>query len=134
MTVKQSEEYKRLGDSFWTTEAVFTIWNEASTGKSPVKGMGYKGAFGGEGFDGILTDMSEIVRPARDGVYGREYISTSVDIGRKPPSVDFAKIDHTPSTVEIPVPIIFDKLPAGSGDVRSAVGKAAAKLGTFHIS
>ncbi len=63
MTVKQSEEYKRLGDSFWTPEAVFTIWNEASTGKIPVKGMGYKGAFGGEGFDGIWTDMSEIVRP-----------------------------------------------------------------------
>ena len=77
MTVKQSEEYNRLGDSFWTPEAVFTIWNEASTGKIPVKGMGYKGAFGGEGFDGIWTDMSEIVRPTRDGVYGREYISTA---------------------------------------------------------
>src|SRR3989449_11472971 len=90
MTVKQSEEYKRLGDSFWTPEAVFTIWNEASTGKIPVKGMGYKGAFGGEGFDGIWTDMSEIVRPTRDGVYGREYISTSADIGRKATSVNFS--------------------------------------------
>src|SRR5439155_1601223 len=92
MTVKQSDEYKRLGDSFWTPEAVFTIWNEASTGKIPVKGMGYKGAFGGEGFDGIWTDMSEIVRPTRDGVYGREYISTCVDIGRKPTKVDFSKL------------------------------------------
>src|SRR3989449_4694531 len=134
MTVKYSEEYKRLGDSFWTPEAVFTIWSEASTGKIPVKGMGYKGAFGGEGVDGIWTDMSEIVRPTRDGVYGREYISTSVDIGRKPTSVDFTKIDQTPSTVEIPVPMIFDKLPAGSGDVRSALGKAAEKLGTHYIS
>ena len=134
MTVKPSEDYKRLGDSFWTPEAVFTIWNEASTGKIPVKGMGYKGAFGGEGFDGIWTDMSEIVRPTRDGVYGREYISTSVDIGRKPTSLDFTKIDQAPSTVEIPVPIIFDKLPAGSGDVRSALGKAAEKLGTFYVS
>src|SRR5882762_1064603 len=134
MTVKQSDEYKRLGDSFWTPENVFTIWNEASTGKIPVKGMGYKGAFAGEGFDGMWTDMSEIVRPTRDGVYGREYISTSVDIGRKPTSVDFAKIDKASSTIEIPVPIIFDKLPAGNGDVRTAVGMAAEKLGIFYVS
>ncbi|HEV2120383.1 MAG TPA: glutamate synthase-related protein [Candidatus Bathyarchaeia archaeon] len=134
MTVKHSESYKRLGDSFWTPEAVFTIWNEASTGKIPVKGMGYKGAFGGEGFDGIWTDMSEIVRPTRDGVYGREYISTSVDIGRKPTSVDFAKIDQASRTIEIPVPIIFDKLPVGDRAARSAVGMAAEKLGTFYIS
>jgi len=134
MTVKHSDSYKRLGDSFWTPEAVFTIWNEASTGKIPVKGMGYKGAFGGEGFDGIWTDMSEIVRPTRDGVYGREYISTSVDVGRKPTSVDFSKIDRSSPTITIPVPIIFDKLPAGSGDVRAAVGIAAEKLGTFYVS
>jgi glutamate synthase-like protein len=134
MTVKQSDEYKRLGDSFWTPEAMFTIWNEAATGKIPVKGMGYKGGFGGEGFDGIWTDMSEIVRPTRDGVYGREYISTSVDIGRKLTRVDFAKVDRAPSTVEIPVPIIFDKLPVATGALRTAVGKAAEKLGTFYIS
>jgi hypothetical protein len=134
MTVKQSEEYKRLGDSFWTPEAVFTIWNEASTGKIPVKGMGYKGAFSGEGFDGIWTDMSEIVRPTRDGVYGREYISTSVDIGRKPTRVDFGRIDQAPSTVEVPVPIIFDQLPTGSWNVRMAVGMASEKLGTLFVA
>ncbi len=136
MTVKPSGAYTKLGDSFWTPEAVFTVWNEASTGKIPVKGMGYKGPFGGEGFDGIWTDMSEIVRPTRDGVYGREYISTSVDIGRKPTSVDFARVDQTVPTVEIPVPIIFDELPAGSynEDIRAAVGIAAEKLGTFYVS
>ncbi len=136
MTVKPSEAYTKLGDSFWAPEAVFTIWNEASTGKIPVKGMGYKGGFGGEGFDGIWTDMSEIVRPTRDGVYGREYISTSVDIGRKPTSVNFAGIDEAPHTVEIPVPMIFDELPAGSynEDIRAAVGMAAEKLGTFYVS
>ena len=134
MTVNQSNEYTRLGDSFWTPEAVFTIWNEASTGKIPVKGMGYKGAFSGEGFDGIWTDMSEIVRPTRDGVYGREYISTCVDIGRKPTSVDFARINQTPSTVEVPVPIIFDELPTGNMDVWSAVGIASEKLGTLFVS
>ncbi len=136
MTVNPSDDYKKLGDSFWTPENVFTIWNEASTGKIPVKGMGYKGAFGGEGFDGIWTDMSEIVRPTRDGVYGREYISTAVDIGRKPTSVDFSRIDQTSPTVEIPVPIIFDDLPDGTynEDIRSAVGLAADRLGTFTVS
>src|SRR5256712_3995285 len=134
MTVKPSDEYGRLGDSYWTPDSVFTILYEASTGKISVKGMGYKGSFGGEGFDGMWTDMSEIVRPTRDGVYGREYISTSVDIGRKPTSVDFEKIDQTPSTVEIPVPIIFDKLPAGEGTARSGGGFGAEKTGTFLIS
>src|SRR5438094_77414 len=57
MTVKQSDSYKRLGDSFWTPENVYTVWNEASTGKIPGKGMGYKGAFAGEGFDGMLTEL-----------------------------------------------------------------------------
>ena len=33
--------------------------------------------------------MSEIVRPTRDGIHGREYISTSVDIGRKLPHLAF---------------------------------------------
>src|SRR5216683_4974944 len=136
MTVKQSDSYERLGDSFWTPENVYTVWNEASTGKIPVKGMGYKGAFAGEGFDGMWTDMSEIVRPTRDGVYGREYISTGVDIGRKPTSIDFAKIDDRPKPLEIPVPIIFDELPTGTdtADIRAAVGLAAERVGTLIIS
>jgi Conserved region in glutamate synthase len=133
MTVRQSEEYKRLGDSFWTPENVFTIWNEASTGKIPVKGMGYKGAFAGDGFDGIWTDMSEIVRPTRDGVYGREYISTCVDIGRKPTRVDFENIDENP-TMEIPVPIIFDDVPAANMHLQAAVRMASEKLGTLSVS
>jgi Conserved region in glutamate synthase len=136
MTVKPSEDYKKLGDSFWTPEMVFTVWNEAATGKIPVKGMGYKGAFGGEGFDGIWTDMSEIVRPTRDGVYGREYISTSVDIGKKPTSVDFSRLDEVPKMVEIPVPIIFDEIPKGSDreEIRQSVGLAADQIGTLHIA
>src|SRR5215831_7179914 len=127
MTVKPSDDYMRLGDSFWTPEAVFTVWNEASTGKIPVKGMGYKGGFGGEGFDGIWTDMSEIVRPTRDGVNGREYIATSVDVGRKPVSLDFRKIDRSPATVEIPIPILVDELPVGNGDVKASVDRATKK-------
>ena len=135
MTVKPSDDYKRLGDKFWTPEMVYTIWNEAATGKIPVKGMGYKGAFGGEGFDGIWTDMSEIVRPTRDGVYGREYISTSVDIGRKPTRVDFSDHDRKSETVEIPVPVVFDKLPSGTetADVGHAVNQTAGKIGTLYV-
>ncbi|TMI49520.1 hypothetical protein E6H22_03355 [Candidatus Bathyarchaeota archaeon] len=136
MTVKPSEAYKKLGDSFWTPEMVYTVWNEASTGKIPVKGMGYKGAFGGEGFDGIWTDMSEIVRPTRDGVYGREYISTSVDVGRKPTSIDLDNVIETPRTIEIPLPIIFDELPNGTDndDVQTAVALAAGKVGTLDVA
>ena len=136
MTVKPSEAYKKLGDSFWTPEMVYTVWNEASTGKIPVKGMGYKGAFGGEGFDGIWTDMSEIVRPTRDGVYGREYISTSVDVGRKPTSIDLDNVIETPRTMEVPLPIIFDELPNGTDndDVQTAVALAAGKVGTLDVA
>ena len=61
-----------------------TTWNQADAGKIPVSGAGYRGRFHGPGFDSIWTDMSEIVRPTRDGIHGREYISTSVDIGPKP--------------------------------------------------
>ena len=136
MTVKPSEAYKKLGDSFWTPEMVYTVWNEASTGKIPVKGMGYKGAFGGEGFDGIWTDMSEIVRPTRDGVYGREYISTRVDVGRKPTSIDLDNVIETPRTMEIPLPIIFDELPNGTDndDVQTAAALAAGKVGTLYVA
>lgn len=136
MTVKHSNAYKQLGDSYWPPDAVFTIWNEASTGKIPVKGMGYKGSFGGEGFDGIWTDMSEIVRPTRDGVYGREYISTIVDIGRKLSSINFAHAAPTYPSVEVPIPIIFDELPLASSNntINSAVGIAAEKLGTYNVS
>ena len=114
------------------------ILYESSTGKIPIKGMGYKGSFGGEGFDGMWTDMSEIVRPTRDGVYGREYISTVVDVGRKPFSIEFdrSKAVETVRTVQIPIPIIFDTIPkiGVEADVSQAIGLAASKLNTFHVS
>jgi hypothetical protein len=74
----------KLGDSYFTSDYVDQLTYEAETGMVPVKGAGYRGKFGGEGWDGMWTDMSEIVRPTRDGIYGREFISTSVDIGTKP--------------------------------------------------
>src|SRR5579859_3710767 len=63
---------QRLGDSFVRPEYVDTIVYEARDGRVPVRGAGYRGAFGGEGWDGLWTDMSEIVRPTRDGIHGRE--------------------------------------------------------------
>ena len=59
------------------------------SGWSEADGAGYGGAFSGPGFDSMWTDMSEIVRPTRDGIHGREYISTVVDIGRRPSRLAF---------------------------------------------
>ena len=77
-------EYEKLGNSYWTPDIIQTTWSQAETAKIPVSGAGYRGRFSGEGFDSMWTDMSEIVRPTRDGIHGREYISTAVDIGQKP--------------------------------------------------
>jgi len=60
-----------LGDAFLSPDLVDTILLEARTGAVPVRGAGYRGPFGGAGWDGMWTDMSEIVRPTRDGIHGR---------------------------------------------------------------
>ena len=83
-------EYRRLGDAYYTPDIILSTWFQAETGRIPVSGSGYGGPFSGPGFDSMWTDMSEIVRPTRDGIHGREYISTSVDIGRKLPCLAFA--------------------------------------------
>jgi hypothetical protein len=75
-------EYERLGDDYYTPESIQSNWYQAETGSIPVSGSGYGGPFSGPAFDSMWTDMSEIVRPTRDGIHGREYINTSVDIGR----------------------------------------------------
>jgi ferredoxin len=104
-------EYEKLGNSYWTPDIIKTTWLQAETAKIPVSGAGYRGPFSGQGFDSMWTDMSEIVRPTRDGIHGREYISTSVDIGRKLSFLDFqagkaAKNPHP--LVSIPMPLILD--------------------------
>jgi hypothetical protein len=58
--------------------------------------------------------MSEIVRPTRDGIHGREYISTSVDIGRKPSYLTFENNELNtvlPPVISLPFPVIFDMTP-----------------------
>ena len=112
-------QYRQLGDAYWTPEIIATTWNQAETGKIPVSGAGYGGVFAGEGFDSCWTDMSEIVRPTRDGIHGREYISTTVDLGRKPMFLAFddqGEMQVTPTTLmEIPLPVILGE-PAVSAD------------------
>jgi ferredoxin len=102
-------EYEKMGNSYWTPDIIKTTWLQAETAKIPVSGAGYRGPFAGKGFDAMWTDMSEIVRPTRDGIHGREYISTSVDIGRKLPylSFDNGKKPANP-LVSIPMPMIID--------------------------
>jgi hypothetical protein len=104
-------EYQKMGNSYWTPDIIKTTWLQAETAKIPVSGAGYRGPFSGHGFDSMWTDMSEIVRPTRDGIHGREYISTSVDIGRKLPYLGFNGNKtgaNVSPLVSIPMPMIID--------------------------
>ncbi len=104
-----------LGDSYFDPDKVATVLYEAATGRVPVRGAGYGGAFGGSGWDGMWTDMSEIVRPTRDGIHGRETISTAVAIGRIPRALEFDPsgdlIGPLPPVINLPIPILFDWMP-----------------------
>jgi hypothetical protein len=115
VSVSPNPERRKLGDSYFNFNYVDQVTYEAETGLVPVKGAGYRGRFGGEGWDGMWTDMSEIVRPTRDGIHGREFISTSVDIGSKPEFLVFdgdgQPLGETPNTFSLPVPFIFDAPP-----------------------
>ena len=112
ITMSRGGEYMSLGRGIWTPLRISTIWSEAETGKIPVLGAGYRGMFAGDGYDGMWTDMSEIVRPTRDGIHGREFISTSVDIGRIPPYLEFGSssdvLTPMPSLIDIPIPMVLD--------------------------
>lgn len=132
-------EFEALGDSYWTPEIIAATWAQAQNGKIPVSGAGYGGPFSGEGFDSMWTDMSEIVRPTRDGIHGREYISTSIQIGRRRDHLSFdpegGLVDPPPPFIELPLPILF-RLPPGidfPDVVRESVVKAAASLATLCL-
>jgi glutamate synthase domain-containing protein 2 len=131
--IELNRDYLALGDPYWKPEQVLTVWYEAATGRVPVRGAGYNGPFKGEGFDGIWTDMSEIVRPTRDGIHGREYISTSVEVGRKPPRLAFEGGRPVPDVgrwIELPLPIVFDVPEGASETLATAIARAAARTGT----
>jgi len=120
------------GDDYWSAELITQTWYQAETGRIPISGAGYGGKFSGDGFDGIWLDLSEIVRPTRDGIHGREYISTDVDIGYRPNFLKFdasgLPIGPTPRVISIPLPMFFDAPPASiSSKLFSRVTIAAAQ-------
>jgi hypothetical protein len=132
-------ERQRLGDSFVKPEYVDTLLYEARTGRVLVRGAGYRGSFGGEGWDGLWTDMSEIVRPTRDGIHGREFISTSVDIGEKPAFLHFndrgEAADTALNVITTQVPFLFDvpANPAQSKSLLPILAEAARQIETLVI-
>ena len=127
------------GDSYWTAEIITQTWYQAETGKIPISGAGYGGKFAGKGFEGIWLDMSEIVRPTRDGIHGREYISTQVDLGGGVLALDFDTSGQLktemPRSVSLPIPVLFGPLVIplpGRGALR-AMASAAQRVDTFAL-
>jgi hypothetical protein len=139
LNVSVNPEFLAMGDECWKPDILLTTWNQADTGRIPVSGAGYRGRFHGPGFDSIWTDMSEIVRPTRDGIHGREYISTSVDIGPKPLRLKFAPDGSmlTPPLrlLEIQLPAILDMpaWPAQGARLAAARIGAAKELRTLAV-
>ena len=139
LNVSVNPEFLDMGDEYWKPDILLTTWNQSDTGRIPVSGAGYRGRFHGPGFDSIWTDMSEIVRPTRDGIHGREYISTSVDIGPKPLRLKFAPDGRmlTPPLrlLEIQLPAILDvpAWPAQGARLAAARIAAAAELKTLAV-
>ncbi|MDR7522104.1 MAG: glutamate synthase-related protein [Armatimonadota bacterium] len=140
----EQDEYVKYGhapfetggtvDPYWTPEIITQTWYMAERGKIPISGAGYGGPFAGPGFDGLWLDMSEIVRPTRDGIHGREYISTSVDLGR-PPEVVADQPSGPLGLLELPIPVIFNPypLPSPNRNPVLAVAMAARDLGTLAL-
>ena len=116
--VKPNPGRLSLGDSYFKPAAVDTVIYESATGRVPVRGAGYRGAFGGDGWDGMWTDMSEIVRPTRDGIHGRETISTYVDLGERPGWLTFDHAGRPTGPLQQPwgiqLPMILDVMPASA--------------------
>ena len=73
----------------------------------------------------------------RDGIHGREFISTVVDIGFKPKQLQFdgkqELSEEVSDTVSIPIPILFDRLPVQTNTCSKIVSKAARQLQTFSF-
>ena len=136
----RNPQYERLGDDYWKPELIASIWKQAETGSIPVSGAGYRGPFAGAGFDQMWTDMSEIVRPTRDGIHGREYISTTIELGRRPARLQFDEMGKLLTRmypfIEIPIPIVLDIPQCNfvTESTRQAIAQAAGSLGTFAVA
>ncbi len=137
--IRHNLQRQKLGDSYFHFNHVNAVSYEAQNGSIPVKGAGYRGKFGGEGWDGMWTDMSEIVRPTRDGIHGREFISTVVDIGAKPNFLTFDAQGQpqgpTPQMFTIPLPMLFDAPPTAvrTATTCRALAQAAQKVQTLLV-
>ncbi len=131
--------YRALGNETYTPAIICSLQEQASAGKIPVSGAGYGGPFDGDGYDNIWTDMSEIVRPTRDGIHGREHISTTVHLGRMVRDLCGMHFDEQwnlksliPPSREIPLPILFGLLPfPPSEGVLPSLMLAANQLSTY---
>jgi glutamate synthase domain-containing protein 2 len=127
------------GDEHWTAEIISQTWYQAETGRIPISGAGYGGKFAGQGFEGLWLDMSEIVRPTRDGIHGRESISTQVDLGGGMMSLQFDRrgVLQTalPAAISLPLPVLLGPLviPLPGRGALHAMAQAAAHLGTFAL-
>jgi hypothetical protein len=137
--IRPNPDRVRLGDSYFTPDKVDTVLQEAVTGQIPVRGAGYRGTFGGPGWDGMWTDMSEIVRPTRDGIHGREFISTAVELGERPAFLTFDPAGNPsgrlPRGLSLPIPFLFD-VPAGAAESATlyrGLAEAAARLESLAI-
>jgi hypothetical protein len=139
LTIRHNPDYQGMGDSYFHFGHIGHVAYEAETGSIPVKGAGYRGKFGGEGWDGMWTDMSEIVRPTRDGIHGREFISTVVEIGEKPSYLVFDEdgqpVGAAPCTLAVPIPFIYDTPPQSvtSGLLADILSNAAAQAETLVV-
>jgi len=138
LSLSINPEYLALGGDYWRPDLIAATWEQAEAGRIPVSGAGYRGPFAGPGFDSMWTDMSEIVRPTRDGIHGREYINTSVDIGPKPPHLVLGpdgELGATEPLLEVPIPVLLDVPPwdPPTEAIPSARIAAAATLGTLSV-
>jgi glutamate synthase domain-containing protein 2 len=137
--MQASEKYLALGDKTYTPDRIHSILQQAELGKIPVSGAGYRGYFDGDYYDNIWTDMSEIVRPTRDGIHGREHISTTVTLGRMIRDLCGMVFDtdgnlksQIPLNREIPIPIIFGQMLSFPGKTALySLALAASKLTTY---
>jgi hypothetical protein len=138
--IHPNPERTRLGDAFLGPDDVDALLYEARTGRVPVRGAGYRGRFGGDGWEGIWTDMSEIVRPTRDGIHGRETIATEVDIGAFPPWLRFDPSAEPqgdlPRFFTIQLPVLLDLPPRAveSSGLLAVLAGAARRLDTVALA
>ena len=136
----RNSRFNAIGNDYWTPSLVRAIWDQAETGRIPVSGAGYRGPFCGPGFDQMWTDMSEIVRPTRDGIHGREYVSTVIELGGKPEFLSFNTqgklLTQSLSYRSLPLPIVLDIPPlAHIGEsTRRSIARAAMNLRTLAVA